>query len=43
MDGSQELITVGAYMLKLLGWLAGRLADEIQVIFEFFKIHYRSK
>ena len=25
------------------GWLAGRLADEIQLIFENFKIHYRLK
>ena len=25
------------------GWLAGWLADEIQLIFENFKIHYRSK
>ena len=25
------------------GWLAGWLADEIQSIFENFKIHYRSK
>ena len=25
------------------GWQAGWLADEIQLIFENFKIHYRSK
>ena len=25
------------------GWLAGRLADEIQLLFENFKMHYRSK
>ena len=25
------------------GWLAGWLADEIQLIFENFKIHYRLK
>ena len=27
----------------MAGRLAGRPADEIQVIFDFFKIHYRSK
>ena len=34
----------GALHLGLtVGWLAGWLADEIQLIFENFKIHYRSK
>ena len=28
---------------RLAGWQAGRLADEIQVNFEIFKVGYRSK
>ena len=33
----------GALHLAQLGLTAGWLADEIQLIFENFKIHYRSK
>ena len=33
----------GALHLAQLGLMAGRLADEIQVNFEIFKVGYRSK
>ena len=39
ISGAQHLAQPGL----MAGWLAGRLGDKIQLIFENFKIHYRSK
>ena len=43
ISGALHLAQPGLTAGRLAGWLAGRLADQIQVYFEIFKIGCRLK
>ena len=43
ISGALHLVQPGLTAGRLAGWPAGRLADEIQVNFEIFKVGCRSK
>ena len=43
ISGALHLVQPGLTAGRQAGWLAGRLADEIQVNFEIFKVGCRSK